>query len=721
MIYTEDFFAAGSSFPNDDLVQLVDSYTLENVNFKKTTVWHDGSAMTPASADGIVYRQKGSVYYVDVDWLSNRTVYVKRFGAKGDGVTNDAPAIRRMIKFLPASDFIIIFENATYLQGDGTYEEYPLDIDGKYSGSEDIGIPIFFSFENKSDFIIYGNGALIKAHPNNAPIINARGFEFIRCNNFRVQDLNYDGSKNTRTPNGGDASKYNNQSGFKVSSSKKWEIVGCRSDNTCMDGFIITSDDIFDKVHPANNWNEDGLLKNCHADNSYRQGCSIVNSKRMKVIGGTYTNSGKTYGTLPKAGIDIEEGEPNPYGFGRGSSDAVVEGVLFAGNLGDGLALHFGTHDATVTNCVFHNNPFFVAPDIDGLSCNNTIYNNNFHDSNVRLLGGGEHFYGNRIYLSPTYPFNFILENHYPHYLNKKCRETLVYDNYIQRDAGTGSIGDVTGAVIIGNYKNGVRFFKNTFINLASKANFLYMYGSEDRSVEFYDNVFHNTETFNTNTALNPANIYYTNAEVFLKKAYNNKIEIPGMTPMVSVAERTKGDKLVKSFKLERIPSGKFVDISFDNITSAFEARDLYLKVTTSGYWFENDSTQQKSEIMSLSDVKPVTYTGTLDEFKKLPVSTGLYIKNNKATITFAQSSSDASSNTLWNLDVVVEVLGRYTDDFSIILSDYYNTNSQPMIVNLPITKSVTQANSSAADVASLRTDFNNLLSKLKSAGIMQN
>lgn len=66
--------------------------------------------MAPNKADGIIYRQKGNEYYADVEWLSNKTVYVKRFGAVGDGVTNDAAAIRRMISFLPASDFSVVFE-----------------------------------------------------------------------------------------------------------------------------------------------------------------------------------------------------------------------------------------------------------------------------------------------------------------------------------------------------------------------------------------------------------------------------------------------------------------------------------------------------------------------------------------------------------------------------------------------------------------------------------
>lgn len=724
MIYTNDFFATGSSYPNDNLVQLVDSFTGENVNFKKVTVWHDGSLMNPAKADGIIYRQKNSDYYADLEWLVNRTVYVKRFGAVGDGITNDAPAIRRMISFLPQKDFIVRFENAKYMQGDGSFtERYALGTNPKtgateYIGGENresnIGPELFFSFTDKSDFTIYGNGALIKAHPGNPPITNMRGFEFIRCKNFKVENLNYDGSKNDRKPDGGDPHQYNNQSGFKVSSSQRYELLDCRSDNCCMDGFFISSDDI-----NANNWNEDGILRNCHADNNYRQGSSVVNSKRFKVIGGSYTNTGKTYGTSPEAGIDIEEGYPS--NFGRGSIDTVVDGVLFEDNNNTGLSLHLGTRDANVVNCVFKNNGIFVAPDEDGLSCNNTIYNNNFYDSTIRLSGGGEHFYGNRIYLSPSYPFQFTLDNEFNHFLNKKCRETLVYDNYIYRDAGKSTINDgVTGTLNIGNVKNGVRVFKNTFINIASKGTFLFFHGPADRELEFYDNTFHNTPEFITNTSMQPGSTYYTNYEGFFKKAYNNKIEIPGMNKMVFTSHRSKGDKLVKSFQLNRIESGKYVDITFDNFTSAFEARELYLKVTTKGYWYETDSTQVKEEIISFSDVKPISYTGTLDDFKKLPVSTGIYIKNNKATLTFTQSSSD-SLNQLWALDIAIEVLGNYTDDFPVKISEPYDTNNQPMMINLPMIKSNNQVESAATDVASLRNDFNSLLLKLKNAGLMQN
>nr|WP_315031209.1 right-handed parallel beta-helix repeat-containing protein [uncultured Chryseobacterium sp.] len=721
MIYTEDFFASGSAFPNDSLVQLVDSFTDENVNFKKINTWYDGTTMTPAKADGIIYRQKGSDYYADIDWLANRTVYVKRFGAKGDGINNDAPAIRRMISFLPPRDFIVVFENAKYMQGDGTFKErYRWGKDEKTKadiviGDLNMGPEIFFSFTDKSDFIIYGNGAVIKAHPDNPPIINMRGFEFIRCKNFKIENLNYDGSKNDRKPDLGDPDQYNNQSGFKISSSQRYELLDCSSDNCCMDGFFISSDELF-AIPKTNNWNEDGVLRNCHADNNYRQGSSIVNSKRFKVIGGSYTNTGKTYGTSPEAGIDIEEG--NMSDFGRGSIDTVIDGVLFEDNNNAGLSLHLGTLGANVTNCTFKNNSLFTAPDPAALSCNNTIFNNNFYDSPAHLRAGGEHFYGNRFYLSPEYSFQFHVISENPHFKNKKCRETLVYNNYIHRDPGKKPFGQVAGSLTIGNYKDGVKVFNNIFVNLASKDNFLFIHGPQDKTLEFYDNTFQCTDEFIAHSPL--TGLIYTNIERFFKNAYNNKMEIPGISPMVSTVKKAQADKLIRSFTLPDIPKNKFVDITFDNIGSSFEARDLYLKVTTKGYWYDMDSTQVKEEMISLSDVKPISYSGTSDEFKRLPVSTGIYIKNNKATLTFGQSSSD-TANQKWSLDIVIEVLGGYTDNFPVTISDPYDTNTQPLIINPPITKSVSQNSSTANDIVDLRNDFNNLLSKLKNAGVMQN
>ncbi|MBV8327981.1 right-handed parallel beta-helix repeat-containing protein [Chryseobacterium sp.] len=59
MIYTEAFFAQGSTFPNDDEVNLIDSYTFEPVIYKKTNT----GVPATGNGDGAVYRKKGNDFY----------------------------------------------------------------------------------------------------------------------------------------------------------------------------------------------------------------------------------------------------------------------------------------------------------------------------------------------------------------------------------------------------------------------------------------------------------------------------------------------------------------------------------------------------------------------------------------------------------------------------------------------------------------------------------
>lgn len=54
MIYANAFFTPGNSFPNDDLVQLVDDYTHQAITYKKV-----GTAVE----DGVIYRKKDSDFY----------------------------------------------------------------------------------------------------------------------------------------------------------------------------------------------------------------------------------------------------------------------------------------------------------------------------------------------------------------------------------------------------------------------------------------------------------------------------------------------------------------------------------------------------------------------------------------------------------------------------------------------------------------------------------
>ena len=80
---TSDKYNDESNSIANDIIKFIDINTGENVNYRETTTWHDGSPMSDEKVDGVIYLKKGNKYikrvvtdYADVRW----------FGAKGDGV-----------------------------------------------------------------------------------------------------------------------------------------------------------------------------------------------------------------------------------------------------------------------------------------------------------------------------------------------------------------------------------------------------------------------------------------------------------------------------------------------------------------------------------------------------------------------------------------------------------------------------------------------------------
>ena len=95
----------------NDVIKFIDINTGEDVNYRETTTWHDGSAMDDSKVDGVIYIKKNSKYYKrQIDSIVN----VKWFGAKGDGVTDDTYAIQQCFDFADKYKFNVILDNGIF-------------------------------------------------------------------------------------------------------------------------------------------------------------------------------------------------------------------------------------------------------------------------------------------------------------------------------------------------------------------------------------------------------------------------------------------------------------------------------------------------------------------------------------------------------------------------------------------------------------------------------
>ena len=102
-------------------------------------------------------------------------------------------------------------------------------------------------------------------------------------------------------------------------------IEGLESNSCGGDGFYIGGTSI-----PSTNIK----LINCSADNNRRQGLSIVNAIRVRVIDNTFTNTGVVNGTAPSAGFDIEPNGPTNF-----LNDIQVIRPRCVGNAGPGIEI----------------------------------------------------------------------------------------------------------------------------------------------------------------------------------------------------------------------------------------------------------------------------------------------------------------------------------------------------------------------------------------------
>lgn len=447
--------------------RIVNHDTLKLGNFRvkdpETAVLFDQSGVvTGECLDKIVY----------VEWFSPNKNYDliddTVYPATINGALSDHVAIQNAMAVLPLDGATLVMPaNAKMVHGDGTNPDYGYttnpftgESDGDFtdvvpdSGSNTIGELQAFIFNNFTNLTILGNGATIKAHPDQTNIINNRGFEFNYCENLVVRDLTYDGNLFQRNMYMTGVSGKNNQHGFSLKSCINPIFENVTAQYCVMDGFLLSTTSGADA-------GIGGTFTNCKALYNYRTGLANVGHSDItfydcefsftgKVIGmheadeiatghqytiyelgdtdwtsigasgsptvgetfistGDGSGTGKAYGRYQthstSSGVDMEASNNTLVDkANRGQWNVTFIRCTFRDNFGGGLQDHWGSVNTTVQDCIFINDNIYQPQDtVEETTGNCTYVNNTFYNGTIDAYAGGNHIIGNKFYFT-DYP-----------------------------------------------------------------------------------------------------------------------------------------------------------------------------------------------------------------------------------------------------------------------------------------------------------------------------
>jgi parallel beta-helix repeat protein len=261
--------------------------------------------------------------------ISNISVNVKVFGAKGDGVKDDTKAFNDAINSLVYGGNVIVPPGTYMIQGwaTGAVSDFPTG-----------GIKL------KSNITFSMPGATLKVIPNDKD--DYACINITDCYNVKIQGGTIYGERYDHIPN----SNANPiaQWGYGIA------VVG--SQNVTIEGVIVKKcfgDGIYIGANKAGALSENVQIINNMVDENRRNGLSVTGCKGGVISGNSFVNTG---GMSPESGVDLE---PNP---GKIVTGLIIENNLFAGNIQHGLLLasiQAGTRSAsgcTIRNNIMRNN-----------------------------------------------------------------------------------------------------------------------------------------------------------------------------------------------------------------------------------------------------------------------------------------------------------------------------------------------------------------------------
>jgi hypothetical protein len=245
-------------------------------------------------------------------------VNVRDFGAVGDGVKDDAPAIQSAM-------------NALQKAGHGKIVFEPFAV---YRLSRWVGL------HNVNDFEIDGQGATLKP-TDRATVFGTEGdtLRLVACNRVRVHDLTFDGNRTRR----GHPLRSTTPETFRINGCTDFVVRDCHfRDSVCDDVFLWCN---LDPTN-INDRCQYGRITGCTFENPWRNCVSVIHGCFIRIDHNVFRDAQTS---SPFAGIDIEPNRGDAPGI---THDIDIESNTFV-NCGAGAAAYYGksgTHHVTFTS-----------------------------------------------------------------------------------------------------------------------------------------------------------------------------------------------------------------------------------------------------------------------------------------------------------------------------------------------------------------------------------
>ena len=330
-----------------DVLKRVDKNTGDNVNYRMTTKFADGSNMTDSKVDNVMFVKIG-VHYFKRNFENG--IDVKWFGAVGDGIADDTQAFQKAVDFLKS------ISGGVLIVPQGKYRISHVD----FLGKEYSNISIYGN--NATILPIYTERKNLDGYPRATFARNnsADGCFFFNCqssndltNENAIKNINIDGLTFISDVENLEFDELSHHiSAFGIDN---FNVTNCKFVGFLGDGIAINrGDGQYGSSYNANFFCSNCLFDGVNKDN--RQGISIYHCDNFKISQCIFKNI--TRSDMPGA-IDIEADSPAVI-----SKNGIIEMCSFE-NIGGLSAVffivtalnsgHISFGNWIVRNCSFKN------------------------------------------------------------------------------------------------------------------------------------------------------------------------------------------------------------------------------------------------------------------------------------------------------------------------------------------------------------------------------